>query len=112
MTDSGDPPVYTETQERLLRATLETVDEFGVERATTRRIASRAGVNIQLIQYYFGGKEAMLEEVQRYIVARFFEDVGRGDHLILGVSDTTPPAADFERILKVGRRVEAFGAVD
>ena len=41
----------------------------------------------------------------------FFEDIGRGDHLILGVSDTTPPAADFRRILKIGQRVEAFGPV-
>ena len=41
----------------------------------------------------------------------FFEDIGRGDHLILGISDTTPPAADFARILKVGRRVDAFGPV-
>jgi uroporphyrinogen-III decarboxylase len=42
---------------------------------------------------------------------RFFEDLGVGDHLILGISDTTPPAADFRRILAIGRRVEAFGAV-
>lgn len=43
---------------------------------------------------------------------QFFEDIGRGDHLILGISDTTPPAADFDRILQIGRRVEAFGAVN
>jgi hypothetical protein len=42
---------------------------------------------------------------------RFFEDIGRGDHLILGISDTTPPAADFRRLLHIGRRVEAFGPV-
>ena len=41
----------------------------------------------------------------------FFEEIGRGDHLILGVSDTTPPAADFRRILTIGERVEAFGPV-
>jgi hypothetical protein len=41
----------------------------------------------------------------------FFADVGRGDHLILGISDTTPPAGDFGRILKIGERVEAFGPV-
>jgi uroporphyrinogen-III decarboxylase len=42
---------------------------------------------------------------------RFFEDIGRGDHLILGISDTTPPAADFRRLLAIARRVEAFGPV-
>ncbi len=41
----------------------------------------------------------------------FFEDIGGGDHLILGISDTTPPAADFERLEKIGRRVEEFGPV-
>lgn len=41
----------------------------------------------------------------------FFEDIGSGDHLILGISDTTPPAADFRRLVEIGRRVEAFGPV-
>ena len=41
----------------------------------------------------------------------FFEAIGCGDHLILGISDTTPPAADFNRIVKIGKRVEAFGPV-
>ncbi len=41
----------------------------------------------------------------------FFENIGRGDHLILGISDTTPPGAVFERILAIGRRIEQFGAV-
>lgn len=41
----------------------------------------------------------------------FFEEVGRGDHLILGISDTTPPAAAFERLERIARRVEAFGPV-
>ena len=43
---------------------------------------------------------------------RFFDDLGAGDHLILGISDTTPPAADFDRIKKIGERVEQFGAVN
>ena len=42
---------------------------------------------------------------------RFFVDIGSGDHLILGISDTTPPAADFGRIMKIGRHVDAFGPV-
>ncbi len=41
----------------------------------------------------------------------FFEALGRGDHLILGISDTTPPGADLRRILRVGERVKAFGPV-
>jgi len=41
----------------------------------------------------------------------FVSQLGRGDHLILGISDTTPPAADFERIKKIGERVREFGPV-
>ena len=41
----------------------------------------------------------------------FFADLGAGDHLILGISDTTPPAADFQRLLSIGRRIEQFGPV-
>jgi len=42
----------------------------------------------------------------------FFSDLGSGDHLILGISDTTPPAADFERIKSIGERVRSFGPVE
>ncbi|MCL5270508.1 MAG: hypothetical protein M1457_08160 [bacterium] len=42
---------------------------------------------------------------------RFFSDIGAGDHLILGISDTTPPAAEFDRLVRIGRRVAAFGPV-
>lgn len=38
----------------------------------------------------------------------FFQDIGDGRHLILGISDTTPPQADFERILEITRRAERF----
>ena len=44
-------------------------------------------------------------------LARFFSDLGAGDHLILGISDTTPPAADFERILRIAECVRSFGPV-
>ncbi len=40
----------------------------------------------------------------------FFAELGRGDRLILGVSDTTPPGAKFERLLALARRVEKWGA--
>ncbi len=56
-------------------------------------------------------KSSMPERDFDAFLAEFFESVGRGDHLILGISDTTPPGAEFERILKVGRRVEEFGPV-
>lgn len=41
----------------------------------------------------------------------FFEELGGGDHLILGISDTTPPAANFDRIKAIAERIRAFGPV-
>jgi len=41
----------------------------------------------------------------------FLEDLGRGDHIILGISDTTPPAAPFERLCRIAERVAALGPV-
>ena len=55
--------------------------------------------------------QSMSERAFDAFLDEFFDDIGRGDHLILGISDTTPPAADFGRVLKIGRRVEAFGPV-
>lgn len=49
-------------------------------------------------------------EFEKFLDA-FFAEIGTGDHLIFGVSDTTPPQADFERLVRVGKRVDAFGAV-
>ena len=45
-------------------------------------------------------------------IGKFFEETGPGDHLILGISDTTPPAAEFDRILKIGELIEQFGPVN
>ena len=37
--------------------------------------------------------------------------IGSGDHLILSIADTTPPAAKFERILRIAEKVKQFGPV-
>lgn len=45
-----------DARERILRAGLESFAENGYDGATTRSIATRAGVNLGLLPYYFGGK--------------------------------------------------------
>ena len=45
-----------DTRERILHAALEAFSERGFDGATTREIASRAGVNLGLIKYYFDSK--------------------------------------------------------
>jgi hypothetical protein len=37
--------------------------------------------------------------------------IGRGDHIILSIADTTPPGASFDRILRIAERVKQFGPV-
>ena len=49
-------------------------------------------------------------EFERYIDS-IFESIGKGDHLILSFADTTPPDADFGRILKVAEKARRFGPV-
>lgn len=41
----------------------------------------------------------------------FFRQLGTADRHILGISDTTPPGADFNRLLRIGERVKALGPV-
>jgi len=48
-----------DTRERILVAALDAFTEKGYDGATTREIASRAGVNLGLLQYYFGGKQKL-----------------------------------------------------
>ncbi|MEV4113229.1 TetR family transcriptional regulator [Nonomuraea sp. NPDC049695] len=54
-----------ETRERILRAAVREFGEKGYSGARTAGIAARAGVNQQLISYYFGGKQGLLEELRR-----------------------------------------------
>ena len=47
---------------------------------------------------------------KRYVEEKF-ENLGRGDHLILSVADTVPPAAKFDRILYLQKKAVEFGPV-
>jgi len=50
------------TRERMLDVALEAFSELGYDGASTRGIATRAGVNQGMIPYYFGSKEALWRE--------------------------------------------------
>ena len=56
-------------------------------------------------------KESMSDAEFDAFLDTFFSELGAGDHLILGISDTTPPQAEFDRLLKIARRIEKFGSV-
>ncbi len=48
------PQEENETQQHLIQATLDVIAEKGIDAATARAIADRAGVNQALVFYYFG----------------------------------------------------------
>ena len=56
-------------------------------------------------------RDSMPDDEFEVYIEDFMSQLGGGDHLILGVSDTTPPGVDFERIKRIGQRVRAFAPV-
>lgn len=49
-----------DAQSRLTAAAVEVIAELGWRSATTRAIAERAGLNLALVNYHFGSKDALL----------------------------------------------------
>ncbi|MEU9834105.1 TetR family transcriptional regulator [Streptosporangium sp. NPDC048047] len=58
------------TREKILDAAVAEFGAKGYSGARTAGIAARAGVNQQLISYYFGGKQGLLDELRRRWSAR------------------------------------------
>ena len=56
---TATPTVLRDARIRLLESALDMFAEHGFDGATTRDIAAGAGVNLGLVQYYFGGKERL-----------------------------------------------------
>ena len=68
-----------ERREELIAATLDCIAEAGIEGATVRQIAARAGVTPGLIRHYFMTKDQMLQAAYR--------------QLMNGITQTTTAAA-------------------
>lgn len=58
-----------ETRARIVEAAVAVFGERGYEGASTRDIASAAGVNAPAIQYYFDGKEGVYLECVEHLIA-------------------------------------------
>ena len=56
---------HPDTRERILDAAEALFVEHGFEATTMRMITSRAGVNLASINYHFGSKEALIQDVFR-----------------------------------------------
>lgn len=57
--------IASQTREKILDAAVAEFGAKGYSGARTAGIAARAGVNQQLIAYYFGGKQGVLDELRR-----------------------------------------------
>jgi TetR/AcrR family transcriptional regulator, regulator of cefoperazone and chloramphenicol sensitivity len=55
------------TRDKLLLAAVDAFGKYGFEGTTTRMLAESAGVNLQAIPYYFGGKEGLYGATAEYI---------------------------------------------
>lgn len=62
-----------ERRHDLIEATLECISEAGLQGATVRHIATKAGVTAGLIRHYFASKEIILQEAYKVVITRLTE---------------------------------------
>lgn len=58
---------------KIIGAAVECIEEFGLEGATNRRIAEKAGVNLAAINYYFRSKDKLMERVMETTLHNAFD---------------------------------------
>jgi len=62
---------------QLIHATMEVIDNVGLQGASTSLISRAAGVSPGIINHYFGGKDGLLEATMRSILSQLSEGVQR-----------------------------------
>ncbi|MET0358266.1 MAG: TetR family transcriptional regulator, partial [Pararhizobium sp.] len=92
-----------ERREDLILATLDCIAESGIQGATVRQIATRAGVTAGLIRHYFTGKDQMLEAAYRAVMTGMTKlaieasekgETARARLRRFIVANVTPPVTD------------------
>lgn len=91
-----------ERREDLIAATLDCIAEVGIQGATVRQIAARAGVTGGLIRHYFSTKDQMLQAAYRQLMSGITEitkAAAEGDSACTRlrrfiVANVTPPVTD------------------
>jgi TetR/AcrR family transcriptional repressor of bet genes len=80
----------------LIAATLDCIADYGIQGATVRQIADRAGVTPGLIRHYFVSKELMFQAAYREVVNTMFESAIKAADAVTG-----DPLARFRILLLV-----------
>jgi AcrR family transcriptional regulator len=93
-----------ERRKDLIAATLDSISDHGLEGATVRDIAARAGVTGGLIRHYFSGKDEMVQAAYREMLAGMtgtavdaMDEAGEDPRQRLHdfiVANVSPPIAD------------------
>lgn len=67
----SEEPITVE--EKIILATIECIERYGVAGATNRRIAEVAGVNLAAINYYFRSKDMLMQRVSEITLKNAFD---------------------------------------
>ena len=64
---------HKDTKQHILDTTVQLIKEEGFSCTTLRKIATRADINLALVNYHYGSKECLLAEAIRELIATFDE---------------------------------------
>ena len=100
--------VPDERRQHLIRATLDCIAERGLQAATVREIAVRAGVTNGLIRHYFETKDHMIHEAYRATMGEMTALAREAGHSVVGhprerlrrfvTANFSPPVLDIRRL--------------
>ncbi len=60
-------------EEKIIFATIECIEKYGISGATNRQIAQAAGVNLAAINYYFRSKDVLIQRVMEITLENAFD---------------------------------------
>ncbi|WP_410511136.1 TetR/AcrR family transcriptional regulator [Paenibacillus sp. BR2-3] len=69
--DNIDASTVKDTKQCILNATVELIREEGFTCTTLRKIASRADINLALVNYHYGSKENLIGDAVRVLLSTF-----------------------------------------
>lgn len=93
---------------RIINAAIDCIEEHGMEGATTRVIAEKAGVNSAAINYYFRSKDRLMEQVIATALKNAFdwedfkssEDMNAPERIVDILDQLTEGALKYQRIVR------------